>query len=353
MNLGETIWTDPASRRSIQLAYRPSATVIALLSRTIWGGREMRYRILDLDGKLFQLRDPYVFSLLEGQRLASVCILDRCKKMVIGQPHDAFHVVLAATDPSFRQQGLAGILLGEVRRFCEGNLKRPGLAFAFIEASTKFSLNLSERICHTVEASMPLVLFSRLRPSADDRVRPGTAKDRDELVSRLSALYDGHDMTDFEASVTPQKTFILSENGKMHAAAQVEVLNWSFVSLPGVKGRLLLTLLPWVPFLKKLVNPRNLRFVRFGNVLVKPGHELHLISLLETVLARHRVALGLLVMDARSPVLEQILAFGRLGFLSSAVNGAIEMHLDFVGQDQAAIEKIKRRPKLMGAADVF
>ena len=65
---------------------------------------------------------------------------------------------------------MSGLLIAETRKFCEETLQRPGMAFAYIEETTVFSLRISDSIGHAVQAEMPLVLFSRLNASSDDRV---------------------------------------------------------------------------------------------------------------------------------------------------------------------------------------
>jgi hypothetical protein len=353
MSAKQEIWADRERGETIQLTRAPTPEAIQILSRTVWGSHDLRYRILDIDAKLGQLRDAYFFCLSVDDHLASVCVLDRCEKRVLGRSFDAFHCVMAATDESFRDRGCASLLLGHIRTFCERTLRSPGLAFAYIEASTKFSLRLSGRVGHAVEAEMPLVLFSRMMPRAALRVRTAIASDRDELVEKLNALYEDHDFTDFEASVRPERTLVICENDRITAAAQFEVLHWSVASLPGISGSLLLRLLPLIPGLKRVLNPRDLRFIRVGNVLVEPGCEGQLVSLLETGLARHRVVLALIAMDCRSPVLARILAHGRLGPLRSVMPGAAKLHLDFFGLDRAVIDAIAVRPKHFSAADVF
>ena len=347
------IWSDRAAGLTIRLGKEPSAEVVACLSQVIWGSKQLRYRLPDIGERLRRLRDPFIFVLRRNGALAAICILDRCWKNVGGRPYDTFHFMLVATIDEHRAQGLGGLLMAEARRFSERTLGHPGLGFGYVESTTVFSLRITDRIGHAISAEMPLVLFSRLRPTDDVRVGLARADERDEILARLGALYADHELDDFAASLDTDRFLVLRDGDKIRAGAQIEQLQWSVVSLPGAMGALLLKVLPYVPILNRRLNPSQLRLLRFGNLLVEPGHEAELVTLLEAALVRHGVAMGLMMLDRRSPVLGRILAHGHLGLLRRAVSGSVFLRLDFVGVTDKEITEVANRPLLASPADVF
>lgn len=347
------LWSDPARGLTARLHRAPTEAAVALLSRTVWGSRDTRYRILDIGDKLRLLRDPHVFELTAGGRLASVCVLDRCEKQAAGRTLDAFHFAMAATDEAVAGEGLATVLLDRVKAFCVATLRPPGVGFAYIEASTDISLGLSDNLGHALEAELPLTLFTRLFPRADDAVGPARAEERAEMVARLDELYRGHAFTDFSRSVDPARMLVLREGGRIRAAVRVERLRWSVTALPGLSGALLLRLLPLIPWVNRRLNPRDLGFLRFGDVLCEPGEEAALERLLETALARERAALGLMMFDARSPVLARLRKGVAMGPLRHVISGSAKLRADFVGMEAAEIAEITALPVAVGAADVF
>ena len=172
MPAATTLWADDASQRVVKLTSEPSPQVIRLLERTVWGGRGLLYRIRGIDAKLRRLSDPHMFSIEVEGRLAAVCILNRKTVLALGAEYDAFHFVMVATEEAERGKGLASLLGTHIRRFCEEVLREPGVGYGYIEASTEYSLRLSDRIGHTAEWFVPLTVFSRFFPRDDPDVRP-------------------------------------------------------------------------------------------------------------------------------------------------------------------------------------
>jgi hypothetical protein len=348
-----TLWADDTSQKVVRLAREPSPQVIRLLERTVWGGRGLLYRIRGIDAKLRRLSDPHVFSVEVEGRLAAICILNRKTALVLGAEYDAFHFVMVATDEAERGKGLANLLGTQIRRFCEDAFREPGVGYGYIEASTEYSLRLSDRIGHTVERFVPLTVFSRFFPRDDPDVRPLLESEAEGVRERLYALYEGHSLLDFDTSLRPEDYFVLSRDGRIVAGAQAEILHWSVVRMPGLVGRFIVGGLPHIPGLRNLFNVRNLYFLRFGNLFVRPGDEAQLATLLEALLARNGLRLGLILMDQQSPVFEGIRAFGKFGLLNAALRGTTKVVADFRGVTEDEIAEIRSRPVLVSAGDVI
>lgn len=347
------IWSDAGQDLTICLSHGASPEVISLLERTTWGSRNLRYRIRGVAAKLARLNDPYVFRMEKRGQLAAVCILNRRTVQLLGVPYDSMHFVMIATDPALEGQGLAGLLSVHIRRYLERHLDAPAVAYAYIEATTDYSLRISNRVGHSLEAVMPLTVFSRLWPKDDETVRPISDGEVEEIAARLYRLYEGHGFADFDDSLKRDEYFVLRHQGRIVAGAQAEALHWSVVEMPGWRGAFLVKVLPWIPLLGRMLPLQDFRFLRFGNLLVEPGHEAHLVRLLETLLARHNTRVGLIMMDRRSPVLGRIRAFGRLGPLQRALEGATKAVADFKGVSEDDIARIAARPMLLSPRDVF
>jgi len=348
-----TLWADDASQRVVKLTREPSPQIIRLLERTVWGGRGLLYRIRGIDAKLRRLSDPHVFSIEEEGRLAAVCILNRKTVLVLGTEYDAFHFVMVATEETERGKGLASLLGTHIRRFCEDVLREPGVGYGYIEASTEYSLRLSDRIGHTAEWFVPLTVFSRFFPRDDPGVRPVSESEAEGVRESLYALYEGHSLLDFDTSLRPEEYFVLSRGNRIVAGAQAEVLHWSVVRMPGWTGRFIVGGLPHIPGLRNLLNVRDLLFLRFGNLFVRPGDEAQLVTLLEALLARNGLRIGLILLDQQSPVFEGIRAFGKFGLMNAALRGKTKVVADFRGVTEDEIEAIRSWPILVSAGDVI
>jgi hypothetical protein len=349
----ETLWADPDTGCMITHNDRPSEQTIALLEGTVWGSRATRYRILGIADKLACLRDPSYFILSEQGRELCVFVLDFCHKRLMDQNCGAWHFVMAATVLDRQNEGLAGLLIEHVRTRCIATVGNPGFGYAYVEASTVFSLKLSEQIGYTVDATIPLTLFSRLNPRAHPAVTGLRPENVDPVLRGLETLYGDHELTDFGASLRPDQYLTLHQNGRIVAGAQAELLRWSVQAMPGAAGKLLLNVLPHLPAVNRFLDLRDLRMVRFGNLLVPEGSEAALFGVLETALVQHRARIGLIMLDQRSEQLQRIRDHGRLGLLSGALKGSAKLHIDVVGMNASMLAHLANHPLLVSAGDVF
>jgi len=353
MGSGELLWRDAEADLEIRLSHEFSPDVLNLLQRTVWGSRDLRYRIRGVEGKLARMLGPHVLTLERKGALAAVCVLNRRESRLFGAPVDTFHVAMMATEPALAGQGYAGRLAERAAELCRARMGTPGATYAYIESTTEFSLRISDHLGPSYAARLPLTLFSRLWPRDDRRVDGMDEGEAEEVRARLAALYADHLFADFELSLVPAEYQVLRDGGLIVAGVQAELLNWSIESLPGVTGRLIMRLLPRLPLIRRMLDPRDLRLLRFGNLLVEPGVEADLERLMAAVLARRGVRLGLILLDERSPVCRRIRTHGRLGLLSAVVDGAAMVVVDFVGFDEAEMARIHAQPLLMSPLDVF
>lgn len=347
------LWSEIESGQSITCSDTPSEQTVALLEATVWGSQATRYKILGISEKLARLRAPRFFVLSEKGRELCVFVLDFCHKSLMGQSCGAWHFVMASTVTDRQNEGLAGILIEHIRDYCVATVEHPGFGFAYVEASTVFSLRLSEQIGYAVDAKIPLTLFSRLVPKAVPAVAQLRPEEVSGVVEKLEALYEDHELNDFSDTLNCEDYLVLRDQGRVVAGAQTEVLNWSVQSMPGFAGTLLLKVLPHLPGFNRILNLRDLRIVRFGNLLLPERQEEALFQVLETALALNRAKVGLIMLDERSPFLQKIRDHGRLGLLSVALKGSAQLHIDVVGMDEVMLERLSSQPLLVSAGDVF
>ena len=88
----------------------------------------------------------------------------------------------------------------------------------------------------------------------------------------------------------------------MVAGAQVRPMHWSLKNLRGFGGVMAMKVLPSLPLIRRGYSPEHLRFLQIGNIWFRPGHETALSGLLEALLARCGVHVGIVFLDGRSPV---------------------------------------------------
>lgn len=349
----EAVWRDVETRRVVTRSTTPSKATLELLSSTVWGSKAMRYRILNVGEKLSRLRAPSFFVLSENGRELCVFVLDKCRKRLSGKTCTAFHFVMASTVPDRQNQGLAGILIEHVRRYCVSNVGEPGFGFAYVEETTEFSLRLSDQIGHSAEAAIPLTLFTRLFPKNHGAVDVMKPSESGIVLEELENMYAGHELTDFPTTLKPEEFVVFREKGTIIAGVQVEALHWSVMSMPGALGRFMISVLPHLPGLNRVLDLKKLTILRMSNLFFVKGHETEVYALLEACLHKHRSKVGLILLDARSPILNRILSMGRMGLLAHAVNGSATLRIDTVGMSDEMMSDLTEHPLLVSSGDVF
>jgi hypothetical protein len=347
------IWSDATRNLAIRLQHKLDPGIESLLGRTVWGNRDLRYTIKNVGSKLERLCDPYFFSLTQDGELVAVCILNRRTTQVLGRPYDSCHFVMLATDDRAKGRGFAGLLSEQIRRYLERELRSPAVAYAYIEAGTDYSLRISSKVGHRFSSHLFLTLFSRFRPRDDEHIQSINEDDVGSVVRSLYDLYEDHVFLDFDQSLLAHEYYVLSREGEILAGAQAEVLSWSVSSMSGLVGWLALKVLPHIPWLGDLLPLHDFRLLRFGIIMVRSGYEAELPRLLEGLLARNDVRVGLILMDERSPVLRTVKRTGGLGPLNALFGRRAKVVADCKGATDEDIEKICCQPIVVSPLDVI
>ena len=79
--------------------------------------------------------------------------------------------------------------------------------------------------------------------------------------------------------------YVYKVNGKIVAGIQVFDVHWRIDAMPGLKGKLLVKLLPYIPLIKRIINPKDYQFLATEGLFWENGYESKVQELLETVLA--------------------------------------------------------------------
>ncbi|MCO6493448.1 MAG: hypothetical protein J5I98_33820 [Phaeodactylibacter sp.] len=114
--------------------------------------------------------------------------------------------------------------------------------------------------------------------------------------------------------------FVLEEQGRIVAGAQAHQAHWSIEKLPGFVV-LLLPVIPHLPLVSRIFNPRAFRFLTFEGFFAEPGYEGRLQDLLEAILARYGYHSAIFWFDERDSFCPQLLKHNRMGLLHQFVGG--------------------------------
>ncbi len=120
---------------------------------------------------------------------------------------------------------------------------------------------------------------------ADQRVSVATPDEHGEILNRLREFYSNHSFY-FEQFVFRADSFyVLRENGRIIAGLSAIPTEYVIHNVPGAGGWIMMKILPFAPFFRRLFNPGLFRFVSLGYIFYLPGREDALTPLFESVCA--------------------------------------------------------------------
>jgi len=309
--------------------------MLDLVARTIWGSGGTRYRIRDIADKLRVLAGWEFVTLNLDNDLVGFYMLRR-KQVGIGPSVvKAYYLTFLTVAPEYRGMGYGYLLVEQTKRHFSSKMGESGLIYGYVEADNLASLAALKQAGYESIASFSSTIFSRWRPRHDARCRLLRRCERGDMEALLTELYEDHVLLDFDQSLNPDSYWVLESSGYIAAGIQVETCNWHVIRLPGASGALLVHGVSRIPFLRRLFDARQCRFVKFGNLYARPGQESLIFSLMESVLASTKLNSAVIFQDTRSAVFDQI--SDRSGHSANQLAGTHCV-------DQWCVDGIGRRP---------
>lgn len=317
--------------------------IVALLERTRWGTKDVAYYWENIGENLDPLNSAMCFSLAEGEEPIACILLNR-KTIHIGdkriQTYFGSHL---SVSPKYIGKGLMKRLAEQVDDFFTRKYRGARLEYAYVEARNIRHMPFFEQRGAVHIAQYRVLGYSRFFPKDDSRVKQLEPSEKAHIVRLLNEAYRDHSFKDFQLSVLPEHYYIIRHNDEIIAGVQISVYQWVIEKLAGLGGWLALNILPHISLLRTLFNPRKFRFLRFGNLYVKAGHEMDLCRLMNALLLRNVTKSGILCIDRRSPIFKRIRSQG-LGILNRFIESSVNVFVTPHSIESDTIELLKKQP---------
>jgi ribosomal protein S18 acetylase RimI-like enzyme len=342
--MADVAWSDPVRKLTLHATREVSTPLVDLLSRTEWGTREVKYRIRGVGRILEHIKDPHFLLLEQGDRLVGAVVASRKSVGAGAKTCDALFIAMIVVDASMKGSGYGTLLAARAREYGRALLRKPGIIYLFVETTNTASVRVHEKIGYRRIGQFEARIFTRIFPRDNREVRRPSAAERVELADLLEHQYAGHALLDVRDAVERGRYFVLRSGKEMVAGAQVRPMHWSLKELRGLGGTLAMKVLPSLPLIRRGYSPEHLRFLQIGNIWFRPGHEAALSVLLEALLARCGVHVGILFLDRRSAVHTTISSHVRFGAFSRLVVETAEVFADFIGCSSDEVAGLSAAP---------
>jgi len=193
----------------------------------------------------------------------------------------------------------------------------PTIIQGYIEKHNQRSVDFSESMGLERIGSFTTKVFSRMRPEKSARFGVLGSNEQKEMLGLLRAYYHGHCLYSENNLFYNNNYYVIREQGRIVAGVQANPDAWEIKAFGNPAGDLLVKVLPYIPLVRRIINPKHFRFLVFEGFYVEAGYETALIELLESCLAHSGHKLAMTWLDLRSPVLKILSESKALGRIDS------------------------------------
>ncbi|GAB5408388.1 MAG: hypothetical protein BalsKO_07530 [Balneolaceae bacterium] len=234
---------------------------------------------------------------------------------------------------------------------CKSNEK--AAFYAFVESENFNSKELCISLGFNPTRKISTLLFSRFYPKKTSSISLVQDSDKDEIRKRLASFYKNHSFY-FQDDLFESGTyFVMKEEGKLLAGLRCKTVNWDIVEVPGVSGFFMQNILPYLPFTRKLFNPKNLYFLAFDHIWTSETGSSNIVTLMEHACSDFGIHLGMFWEDSESKLINELKKSKSLGFLHR-IKGevAADVMLRFINMNNQDQTELLKKPVFVSALDM-
>jgi hypothetical protein len=238
----------------------------------------------------------------------------------IGWRHRQKTVIKAEKEDSFKQKTLE--LLTKPHLFDLPDLYENDrhVMYAFVESMNERSKNLVTQAGYEQIRSFLTVAFSRFSPGSDSRVQRLSEEERPEMESLLKDFYREYAFFMTDNAFHQGKYYVLKEGNEIIAGVLAIPTAYKVYDVPGVWGWVMMKVLPWVPYFRRLFRPGEFRYLVFDALYCRKGKEEVLATLFESACAKEGFNTGLMWLDDHSELYDLVRLEVKLGPLNRMLN---------------------------------
>ena len=302
--------------------------ILNLLEQTTIGTNGAKYRHLSTRYKIETLHKPHFFTIYRHNK--AIANLTFCERplYIKSEKVDTFYLRYFAFDSRFqiKSSGLNKKKDSKFQAYISALLetsnlnllkpeKKPIVFWAVIDPENNRSLQMANRFNFESVAKVKTIAFSRFFPRLNQNVYVLKEREKDKTWALIQSFYSNHTNLSKVSLFKQNNYFVYKIKDEIIAGIQANPTEWKIENLPGLKGKLLVKLLPYIPLLNKIINPKQYQFLATEGLFWKAGHEDKVKPLLESVLSLQNQHSLLIWIDSKDERLSHTLYKSSLGTL--------------------------------------
>tara|TARA_B110000285_G_scaffold159983_1_gene178623 strand:- start:11222 stop:12217 length:996 start_codon:yes stop_codon:yes gene_type:complete len=232
-----------------------SEELICFLEGTELGTNGAKYTHLDVRKRIHQTDNPKSYSLKRNATImanVTFCIRDFAYYV----RYFAFHPLYQRTSGMKARNRSNSLLQQRIQHvFDTMNTEKALPFYAYIDDENSRSKEMSERFGFKPYTHIISRSYSRMYPRKVSGV--SFSQDWSEISIMVSKQYANYDSY-FETHIqNPPFVVLRDARGNIEAFARFTLVNWRIHRLPGFFGGALVKVLPYIPFLRRLIKPKK------------------------------------------------------------------------------------------------
>lgn len=360
--------------RDLVLQIRESVAdeVVELLESTTLGTPGgTRYKHVGSEAKIREVRNPYFLELWKGKRLLGALCMAHRQTDDPEATNNAFYIrYLSVMDAMQRKvnkdtaDASSGtrsnsLLKRVLHRFYDNpevlmqlTGREHAVFYAYVELDNERSRQMTSNMGFEQIGKFSTLIFSRIFPKRNRNARRLGVAERSSITALLAETYRDHALFSTANLFYQDNYWVLEEEGEIVAGLQAAPIQWVITEMPGLSGKATLKMLPWVPLVNRMFNPRKWQFIVVDAIYCKPGREKALHQLMAHACVENGVYSALLWLDHLDPLYGRLKKYGKLGVLNR-VNGDTPASIiaRFNGVSPKDQKRIRTQPRYISAFD--
>lgn len=296
--------------------------IVDLLEATTLGTNGAKYKHLDTAERINEADNPLFLSMERNDKvLGNITFCQRGRNWYIR--YFAFQSFLQGSENKSNQQKGNSRLKQELAKFFDAALNQNDAIdsmYAYIDPKNDRSKWMSENFGFNKISELATQSFSRVNPTPSKRLVK--IHDWNQIASIVQSFY-GSNAYYFETHCSKPPFYALRNDAdEIIAFARTVNVHWEIVRMPGKFGGVLTRIIPYIPFLRKLIRPKNHEFLVPEIVWTKDNDSKLLSELFEGMLADQNLNLILWWTDTRSPLYKNVKSNVKWGLLHKIIGVA-------------------------------
>lgn len=329
------------------------AEVVEFFKHIHWGSEGAVYERKNINELLPLLHQSHLVAVHKGDEIVATAIFCHSDVTVAGEPFHCEYIRYFAASDEIRGKKLIKHFAGKVMELVSRDETKKTIYIGCVEKGNVRSYKVVENAGYKPIGLLTVNAFSRFFPQAlPSMERVYSERGKKEVMELLKSQYRHHSLVHFNYIFQGDNYFIVRERGEIVAGCQFHMAEWKINHMPGISGKIILNVLPHVPLISRLFNPKGFKFLAVEGIYFKKGYERTFLKLLEGILHQEKMHSALFWLAEDCPYREALLETGALGLLHSFVkNSGAQVMASYKNMSREEIQRVESHPQFASAFD--